>query len=38
MFNGGMVSIEDLKLESIAIVECWYPGATGGKAIAGIFQ
>ena len=34
LFNGGMVTIEDLKLEDIAVVECWYPGMTGGTSIA----
>ena len=29
-----MVTIEDLKLDNIAIVECWYPGASGGTAVA----
>eukprot|EP00040_Diaphanoeca_grandis_P010065 m.51547 g.51547 ORF g.51547 m.51547 type:complete len:852 (+) comp21462_c0_seq2:24-2579(+) len=34
LFNGGMVTIEDLKDERIAVVECWYPGATGGTSVA----
>lgn len=35
LFNGGMVTIESLKLETrLSVVECWYPGATGGKSIA----
>lgn len=34
LFNGGMVTIEELKLAPIAIMECWYPGATGGISVA----
>jgi beta-glucosidase len=35
MFNGGMVTVEHLKnAEGLAIVEAWYPGATGGQAVA----
>ena len=35
LFNGGMVTIEQLKLNTkLSVIECWYPGATGGRAIA----
>ena len=33
LFNGGTISIEELKgLSNVAIVECFYPGATGWSA------
>jgi beta-glucosidase-like glycosyl hydrolase len=35
LFNGGTIALEDLALEPrLAIVECWFPGATGAAAIA----
>eukprot|EP00051_Salpingoeca_urceolata_P005045 m.69906 g.69906 ORF g.69906 m.69906 type:complete len:794 (+) comp14022_c0_seq3:229-2610(+) len=34
LFNGGLVSIEELKEQDVAIVECFYPGATGGTSVA----
>ena len=35
LFNGGTIAIESLKNHpALAIVECWYPGATGATALA----
>ena len=35
LFNGGTIALEELLLDTrLAIVECWFPGATGGTAIA----
>lgn len=34
LFNGGMVTLDGIDLRGVAIVECWYPGATGGTAVA----
>jgi hypothetical protein len=35
LFNGGMVTIEDFNVAPhLAVVECWYPGATGGTSVA----
>ena len=34
LFNGGTVALEGLQDAKIAIVEAWYPGASGGTAVA----
>ena len=34
LFSRGLVDIGDLKLHDIAIVQGWFPGATGGTAVA----
>lgn len=34
IFSGGLIDIQEIKGENIAIVQGWYPGATGGTAIA----
>jgi len=34
LFSGGLVDIGDLKLRDVAIVQGWFPGATGGTALA----
>jgi len=34
LFNGGTIAIEEIQNEDIAIVECFYPGASGGQSVA----
>jgi beta-glucosidase len=34
VFSGGLVDLGDLKSKDVAIVQGWFPGATGGTAIA----
>ena len=34
LFSGGLIDIGDLKLADIAVVQGWFPGATGGTAVA----
>lgn len=34
MFNGGLVAIESLKAQPVAIMQCFYPGATGYMVVA----
>lgn len=35
-FSGGCIDLRDCKKHADAILQCWYPGAMGGKAIANI--
>jgi hypothetical protein len=34
IFSGGLVDIEELRHADVAIVQAWFPGATGGTAVA----
>ena len=34
VFSGGLVDLGDIKSKNVAIVQGWFPGATGGTAIA----
>ena len=34
IFSGGLIDIQEIRGANIAIVQGWYPGATGGTAIA----
>lgn len=34
LFSGGLIDIGDLKNRDIAIIQGWFPGATGGTAVA----
>ena len=34
LFNGGMVALDGIDTTGVAVMECWYPGATGGTAVA----
>ena len=34
LVNGGLIALEDLALGDMAIIECFYPGATGGTGVA----
>eukprot|EP00658_Telonema_sp_P-2_P003297 TRINITY_DN11215_c0_g2_i6.p1 TRINITY_DN11215_c0_g2~~TRINITY_DN11215_c0_g2_i6.p1 ORF type:complete len:548 (-),score=126.92 TRINITY_DN11215_c0_g2_i6:177-1820(-) len=34
LFNGGTIALEEVESEDIAIVEAWYPGNSGGQALA----
>ena len=34
LFSGGLMDIGDLKNDNVAIVQAWFPGATGGTASA----
>lgn len=34
LINGGMLALEDLRGAEVALLECWYPGATGGRSVA----
>lgn len=36
LYNGSSLTIPWLKEHAAAILECWYPGEQGGRAIAGI--
>lgn len=35
-FSGGCIDLRDCKKHADAVLQCWYPGAMGGKAIANI--
>lgn len=35
-FSGGCIDLRDCKKNADAVLQCWYPGAMGGKAIANI--
>lgn len=35
-FSGGAVNFSEYKEKTDAIIQCWYPGAKGGRAIANI--
>ncbi len=35
-FSGGCIDLRECKSHADAILQCWYPGAMGGKAIANI--
>lgn len=35
-FSGGCIDLHDCKKIADAVLQCWYPGAMGGKAIANI--
>ena len=34
IFSGGLIDIGDLKHRNVAIIQSWFPGATGGTAVA----
>ncbi|MGN0447410.1 MAG: glycoside hydrolase family 3 C-terminal domain-containing protein [Acutalibacteraceae bacterium] len=35
-FSGGCIDLRECKKHADAVLQCWYPGAMGGKAIANI--
>ncbi|MGN0533095.1 MAG: glycoside hydrolase family 3 C-terminal domain-containing protein [Eubacterium sp.] len=35
-FSGGCVDLRECSKHADAVLQCWYPGATGGKAIANL--
>ena len=35
-FSGGCIDLRDCKAHADAVLQCWYPGALGGKAISNL--
>ncbi|MGN0521177.1 MAG: glycoside hydrolase family 3 C-terminal domain-containing protein [Eubacterium sp.] len=35
-FSGGCIDLRECKKHADAVLQCWYPGASGGKAIANL--